>query len=64
MTDFYRTERFNVDHTTFGGIISNYDFDGHPTMSDMASKIVSELKIDEQCRKNIENRERGKRYVK
>jgi len=64
MTDFYRTERFNVDHSTFGGIISNYDFDGHPTMSDMASKIMSDLKFDWQCKKNIVNGGKNKKYGK
>ncbi len=62
--NFYTTRKFNVDHSTFGGIISNYDFDGHPTISDMASKIVSDLNFDKQCRKNIENRERDKMYGK
>lgn len=64
MAKNYTTERFNVDHSTFGGEISNYDFDGHPTMSDIVSKILSDLRFDEQCKKNIENRERSKNHGK
>ncbi len=60
MTEIYTTKRFNVDHTTFGGIISNYDFDGHVTMTGMASQIASDLRFDEQCRKNIENNNKQK----
>ncbi len=56
MTDFYKTKNYNADHSTFGGIISNYDFDGHATMTDIASKIASDLKFDDRCRKDIENR--------
>jgi len=58
MADFYETENFNANHSTFGGIISNYDFDGHSTMTDIASKIASDSRFDEQCRKNAENRNR------
>ncbi len=58
MTDFYTAKKFNADHSTFGGIISNYDFDEHAAMTDIASKIASDLKFDDRCRRNIENRNR------
>ncbi len=61
MADFYRTNRFHADSLSFGGIIYTHDFDVHTTMADIARRIVSDLKFDEQCRKNIENRERDKK---
>ncbi len=61
MTDFYRTKRFNADSSSFGGIIYTHDFDAHTTMADIARRIASDLRFDEQCRKNIENRERDKK---
>ncbi len=70
MTNFYRAERFKVDHTTFGGLIilsdfeTNYRSNNHQNGSSIAQRIVSDLKFDEQCRKNIENRERNKKYGK
>jgi len=70
MTNFYRTERFKVDHATFGGLIFLSDFEtdyrsnNHQNGSSIAQRIVSDLKFDEQCRKNIKNRERIKKYAK
>lgn len=51
--NYYRTGRVNIDHSTFGGEISLFDFEGHRTLSDMADKIASDLRFDERCRKNI-----------
>lgn len=53
---FYRTGNYEVDHTTFGGIIYASDFDRKPTLSDIASRIESDQKFNEKCRKNILNR--------
>ncbi len=70
MTDFYRTENYSIDHSTFGGIIYQSDFETYYRGKDnnngssIAQRIVSDLKFDEQCRKNIENRERNKKYGK
>ncbi len=70
MTDFYRTENFNVDHSTFGGIIHLSDFEtdhrgkDNNNGSTIAQRIISDSKFDERCRKNIENRERNKKYDK
>ena len=63
-TTFYRTGNYKPDHSTFGGTISNHDYDGHETMSDIAAPIVSDWKFDEQCRKNALNRDRNKNYKK
>lgn len=60
--EFYRTGNYKVDHTTFGGIINSFDFDGHCSMRDIADKIMSDLRFDEQCHKNIESRKRENNY--
>lgn len=57
---YYRTGNYKVDHTTFGGELSLFDFEGHRTLSDMAEKIASDLRFDETCRKNWENNKRMK----
>lgn len=68
MTEIYTTEKYNVDHSTFGGIIYQSDFEtdyrgkDNNNGSSIAQRIVSDLKFDEQCRKNIENRERDRKY--
>lgn len=54
---FYRTGIYEVDHSTFGGIICASDFDRKTTLSDIASRIESDKKFNEQCRKNILNRQ-------
>lgn len=59
MTDnFYETKKYN-DHTRFGGLIYPSDFDRKTTMSDVIGHIISDMKIDEQCRKNILARRRN-----
>lgn len=68
--NFYTTENYKVDHSTFGGKIYLSDFEtdyrGKNSIngSSIAQRIVSDLRFDEQCRKNIENRERNKKYGK
>ena len=61
---FYRTENYSVDHSTFGGTISNYNYDGHETISDIAAHIVSDWKFDAERRKDVSNRDRNKNYKK
>ena len=58
--EFYRTGNYKVDHTTFGGELTLFDFEGHRTLSNMAEKIASDLRFDETCRKNWENNKRMK----
>ncbi len=70
MTDFYTTGNYNVDHSTFGGKIYLSDFEtdyrgkDNNNGSSIAQRIVSDLIFDEQCRKNIENRDKNKKYSK
>lgn len=57
---YYRTGNYKVDHTTFGGELSLFDFEGHRTLSNMAEKIASDLRFNEMCRKNWENNKNKK----
>ena len=50
---------YKPDHSTCGSQIYNYDFDGYVSMADMAERIISDWKFDEQRRKDIETRKRG-----
>lgn len=59
-----RIRNYKPNHSTFGGKIYNYDFDGYTSMNDIAKRIVSDWKFDEQCRKNIENINRQKNNQK
>ena len=61
------------DHTRFGGHVRLSDFDiypsledqnGYHTMANIAERIISDWKFDEQCKKNAENRDRKKNYKK
>ena len=61
--NYYKPSNY-TNHNTFGGCISNYDFDGYTSMSNIADSIVSGWIFDEQCRKNAENRDRNKNYKK
>ena len=62
--NYYTTPSNCTDHTTFGGNISNYSFDAHTTMSDIAEQIISGWKFDQQCKRNAENRDRQKNFTK
>lgn len=61
---------YEVDHSTFGGFIypSDYNTDNrgknNTNGSSVAHRIISDRKFDEQCRKNREEIERTKRYIK
>lgn len=55
-TNYYTSS----NHTTFGGNIYNYDYDGYTTMSGIAARIESDRKFNERCKKNIEQREKAK----
>lgn len=57
--NYYTTGNYKTDHTTCGSVIYNYDFDGYVSMKDMAERIISDLKFDEQRRKDIETGKRG-----
>ena len=56
--NIYTTVAYDKEHIHFGGDISNYSFDGHSTMAEIADSIMSYLIFDEQCRKNALARDR------
>lgn len=56
-------DSYNTNYSTFRGIIYKGDFDYHHSLSDMAERIMSDWKFDEQCRKNAENRDRQKKNL-
>ena len=52
--NFNGTKIFNQIHTTYGGELSSFDFDGHYTMATMAKKIFHDHLFDNQCKRNLE----------
>ena len=62
--NYYRTGNYKPDHSTCGSKIYNYDFDGYVSMADMAERIISDWKFDEQRRKDIETGKRGNKNAK
>ena len=62
--NYYRTGNYKPDHSTCGSVIYNYDFDGYVSMSDMAERIISDWKFDEERRNDVLNRNRNKDYKK
>lgn len=52
----YMTQINNLDYTTFGGTLSQFDFDGHHTLSSMADKIESDFRFDKKCKKDSGNK--------
>ena len=62
--NYYTTGNYNVNHSTCGSVIYNYDFDGYVSMASMAERIISDWKFDYGCKKNVENRDRNKNYKK
>lgn len=55
---------YEVDHRTFGGELTLFDFEGHHTMATMANKIIRDYAFDMQRKKDIELRERNRTYEK
>ena len=62
--NYYTTGNYNVNHSTCGSVIYNYDFDGYVSMASMAERIISDWKFDEECKKNRENNIRRNNYKK
>lgn len=58
------TETIYTDHSTFGGRIYENDFDAHYSMSDIASRIISDQNFDKYCMKCAKDRERKKKINK
>lgn len=52
-----------ADSSTFGGRLYQGDFDTCHYMSDIAARILSDWRFDEECRKNaaIRNAQSGRR---
>lgn len=61
---FYKADNYRTDHITYGGELTLFDFDGKHTLKTMADKIMRDLAFDKQCKKNIELREKAKKYKK
>lgn len=53
--NYYTTTRNYADHSTFGGLIYNYDFDGYNSLSSIAERIASDWKFDNTCKQNALN---------
>jgi hypothetical protein len=60
--EFYRTGRVNVDHRTYGGELSLFDFEGHHTMSSMANRIAADSRFNNMCKQSTLNKERLMKY--
>ncbi len=60
MRNYFLTPSNLLSNSTFGGNIYNYDYEGYNSMSDITSRIISDLRFDEQCRKNTINRKERK----
>lgn len=56
-TNRYRI--YQVDHTTFGGIVYSSDFDTSYANGTIAERIARDAKFDQQCRKNKESKKYG-----
>mgnify|MGYP003409057620 FL=1 len=55
--NYYTTSNY-TNYSIYGGRIYDYDYDDYTSMSDIASRIATDMKFDDQCKKNIENRNR------
>lgn len=57
-----RSIHYKADHSKFGGVICQSDFDTEhrcksaKNVSSIAQRIMSDMRFDEQCRRNIETR--------
>lgn len=66
---FYRTRNYDIDRTTFGGQINLSDFETDYRGKDnnyesaIAKRISDDRRFDDQCRKNIEGRNRTKKKL-
>ena len=53
--NYYRLEDYETDHTTFGGVVHDYDFGGRLTMQDIINRIESDRKFDKICQLKHKN---------
>lgn len=58
----------NRKHRTYGGAINvesfNTEYRGFSTIGNIAGQILSDMKFDRKCRKNVENRDRASKATK
>ena len=69
--DYYRTNNYNVDHSTFGGLIHASDFNTEYKKepkknegSSVAAGIASDMRFDRMCEANAINRDKNRKYKK
>lgn len=68
--EFCRTRSYSVDHTTYGGEIYPSDFNtdysgkSNTNGSTIASRIVSDWRFDNSCKKNNDNRMQNNNWRK
>lgn len=64
-----KTNFYKPDHTRFGGMIYLSDFETEwkgkkcQNSSMIASRIAGDMRFDQQCRQNIQNRIRRNEYA-
>ena len=59
----YHTSSEREFNTTFGGYVYNDDFE-YASIATIAGRIITDMKFDEKCKKNIEQRNRQREYKK
>lgn len=50
------TKNYHVNHKTYGGELTSFDFEGHHTLASMTSKIQRDFRFDESCKKYLKNK--------
>lgn len=45
------TGTYKHDPTTFGGYVYEYDYEGYLSMSEIAGRILSDMRFDKKCKK-------------
>ena len=63
---YYTTGNYKQNYSTFGGMVSNGDFctEYSQKPGEHIKDIISDWTFDQQCKKNVENRDRNKNYKK
>lgn len=61
---YYNTKRFKTNHSSFSGYVYDYDFNGYTSMTDIASRIASDLTFDKTCKREANIRNNQMNYKK
>lgn len=64
MTENFYIPRSHSNHSTFGGMIYDGDFDGYTSMVTIAERILSDEKFDKYCETCARIRERSQKINK